>query len=67
MTKFEQIGVNHQYEAENKQQANRSFRYSCRCCCQRGMHIECDHCAIAYTHDLVIASFDIPSQKGNEN
>lgn len=39
MTKFEQIGVNYQYEAADKASANRSFAYSCKCCCQRGMRI----------------------------
>lgn len=58
MTKFEQIGVNYQYEAESKQQANRSFRYSCDCCCQRGMRIDCDRCAIACAHSLVIAALE---------
>lgn len=55
MTKFEQVGVNYQNDAE---QANRSFRYSCECCCTRGMHIECDRCAIAVAHNLTIAAFE---------
>lgn len=58
MTKFEQVGINYQYEADTKENANRSFHYSCDCCCNRGMHIECDHCAIAAVHSLVIAAFD---------
>ena len=58
MTKFEQIGVNYQNDAESKEQANRSFRYSCECCCTRGMHIECDRCAIAVAHNLTIAAFE---------
>jgi hypothetical protein len=58
MTKFEQIGVNYQYEAADKASANRSFAYSCKCCCQRGMRIECDRCAIEIAHSLVIAAFD---------
>lgn len=58
MTKFEQVGVNYQNDAESKEQANRSFRYSCECCCIRGMHIECDRCAIAVAHNLTIAAFE---------
>ena len=58
MTKFEQIGVNYQYSANSVEEAGRSFRYSCRCCCERGMRIECDRCAIAVAHDLVIAALD---------
>lgn len=57
MTKFEQIGVGFQYDAANKAEANRSFRYSCRVCCERGMRLECDRCAIAAVHDMTIASF----------
>ena len=58
MTKFEQIGVNYQYEATSKEEANRSFNYSCICCCHRGMRIECDRCAIAVVHNHVVASFE---------
>ena len=58
MTKFEQVGANYQYTANTKEEAGRSFRYSCRCCCERGMRIECDRCAIAVAHDLVIAAFE---------
>ena len=58
MTKFEQVGANYQYSANTKEDAGRSFRYSCRCCCERGMHIDCDHCAIAAAHDLVVAAFN---------
>lgn len=58
MTKFEQVGVNYQNDAKSKEQANRSFRYSCECCCTRGMHIECDRCAIAVAHNLTIAAFE---------
>ena len=47
MTKFERIGVNYQNEAESKKQAQKSFAYSCNCCCAKGMHIDCDKCAIA--------------------
>lgn len=58
MTKVEQVGINYQHEATTKEDANRSFKYSCDCCCNRGMRIECDRCAIATVHSLVIAAFD---------
>lgn len=58
MTKFEQIGVNYQYDAENKKQAQKAFSYSCKCCCEKGMCIECDKCAIAQTHYLLVAYYD---------
>lgn len=61
MTKFEQVGVEFQYDARNKKEANRSFQYSCRVCCERGMHIECDGCAIAVTHAVLVAAFDTES------
>lgn len=65
MTKFEQIGVNYQYEAADKASANRSFAYSCKCCCQHGMRIECDRCAIEIAHSMVIAAFDSMEQGVN--
>lgn len=58
MTKFETVGIGYQYDACSKSEANRSFRYSCACCCQKGMRIECDRCAIAHTHSMVVAYFD---------
>lgn len=58
MTKFEQIGVNRQYDSANKYEANKSFNHSCNCCCNKGMRIECDKCSIAYVHNLIIAYFD---------
>lgn len=58
MTKFEQIGVNYQNDAESKEQANRSFYYSCECCCTRGLRIECNRCAIVVAHNLTIAAFE---------
>lgn len=63
MTKFEQIGVNYQYSANSKEEAGRSLRYSCRCCCERGMRIECDRCAIEQAHNLVIAAFDCKEEE----
>jgi len=58
MTKFEQVGVNYQNDAMDKRETNKSFRYSCRVCCERGIRVECDRCAIAVTHDAVVAAFE---------
>lgn len=58
MTRFEEIGVEIQYSSTSKRKAQRSFRYSCNVCCNRGMHIDCDRCAIAYAHKTVVESFE---------
>ena len=58
MTKFEQVGVNFQHTAANTQEAEKSFQYSCDCCCTKGMRINCDQCAISVAHSLVVAYFD---------
>lgn len=58
MTKFEQVGVNMQYDSETKEIAQQKFSRSCECCCTRGMQIKCEHCAIETAHKLVIASFE---------
>lgn len=54
MSKFEQIGVSYQYNANSILAAKRSFEYSCERCCTKGNHLECDRCAIAVAHNLVI-------------
>ena len=58
MTKFEQVGVNMQYEAPTKEIAIKKFSRSCECCCNKGIRLECDRCAIETVHKLVIASFE---------
>ena len=58
MTKFEQVGVNMQYEASTKEIAIKKFSRSCECCCNKGMQIKCEHCAIETVHKLVVASFE---------
>jgi hypothetical protein len=58
MTKFEQVGINMQYESATKEVAQKKFSRSCECCCNKGIHIECSRCAIAIVHQLVIASFE---------
>lgn len=58
MTKFEQVGVNMQYDSETKEVAQQKFSRSCECCCCKGMQIKCDNCAIETAHKLVMASFE---------
>ena len=58
MTKFEQVGINMQYDSPTKEIAIKKFSRSCECCCNKGMHLECDRCAISTVHQLVIASFE---------
>lgn len=58
MTKFEQVGVNMQYDSATKEIAIKKFSRSCDCCCHKGMHIDCDKCSIATAHQLVVACFE---------
>lgn len=58
MIKFEQVGVNFQHEATSLYEANKAFKYSCDCCCNKGIKLECDKCAIVHVHSLVVAYFD---------
>ena len=58
MTKFEQVGVNMQYDSTTKGMAQQKFSQSCECCCCKGMQIKCDNCAIETAHKLVMASFE---------
>ena len=55
MTRFEQIGVNHQNDATSVQEATRRFANSCKICSERGVRIECDRCAIRITHEQTVA------------
>lgn len=54
MYKFEQVGVNKQYAANSKAEAQKAFAYSC------------DTCAIANVHSLVMACFDSTKLTGKE-
>lgn len=58
MTKFETVGVQFQHEAVTKEEAVRSFQYSCRVCSERGIRIDCDRCCIASTHAVTIAAIE---------
>ena len=65
MTEFEQVGINYQYDATSIREANKSFQHSCDCCCNKGMHLDCDHCAISHVHSLVVAYFNDNGGKAN--
>ena len=57
MTKFETRGCEMQYIARDIEDANRRFDNSCRICCERGIRLDCDYCAIRATHEMLIAYF----------
>lgn len=63
MTKFETIGVNYQYDAGNIFEANKAFKRSCECCCNKGIHLDCDKCSISVVHQLVVANFNDRNKK----
>lgn len=63
MTKFEQIGINYQYDACSIAEAQRSFEISCECCVKRGMCLDCDKCQIAFVHNLVVSTFEHMERK----
>lgn len=67
MIKFEQVGVSFQYEADSAEQARKSFKYSCDCCCNKGIKLDCDRCAIAHVHSLVMAYFNDNHQCNDVN
>ena len=58
MTKFEQIGINYQHDAVDKHTASKAFKHSCSICCHKRIQLDCDKCAIAVVHNMVIACFD---------
>lgn len=62
-TKFETIGVERQYESVSAFESNRNFRISCNICCRKGLHINCDKCAIAVAHEATQAVFGERSEK----
>jgi len=58
MSRFEEVGVNRQVCAETRAQAERSFAMSCDICCNRGLRIECDRCAIQAAHERMMKVLD---------
>lgn len=56
MCKFEQIGVNMQNDSCSVEEAQGKFTRSCEICCNRGLRINCERCAIAVAHKLTVAA-----------
>ena len=63
MTKFEQVGINFQYDAPTTEAAIKSFKYSCACCCNKGMRFDCARCAIVNTPAMIVALFDSKNEE----
>ena len=55
MSKFEERGVERQFESRTIKQAIRSFKRSCGSCCYTGKYITCDRCAIASAHNNILS------------
>lgn len=56
MTRFEERGVERQLSAQTVHEANREFRHSCKCCAERGFHLECDSCSIETVHKCMVSA-----------
>ncbi len=70
MCKFEAIGVARQEECRTMYEAQKTFEQSCRICSSHGMRIDCDRCAIKFTHDLVCVAMSCSSDpviRGEQN
>lgn len=57
MTRFEERGVNRQYNSRSAREATRALERSCELCATQGKFISCDKCAIAYVNQLVTEMF----------
>lgn len=55
MSGFESRGVELQMESTSEFQARKRFERSCDLCCNRGMRIECDRCAIKTAHETFVS------------
>ena len=58
MTNFEEKGVALQNESRTRIQAENRFKYSCDLCCNRGLRIRCDSCAINAAHESMMDVLD---------
>lgn len=65
MTRFEQIGIDRQYNANNAYEAEKLFKTSCTRCCTNGIQLSCDKCNIAYVHEIVVDYFHSKQHKIN--
>lgn len=53
MTRFEERGIDRQYNARSAREARRALEQSCEICATQGKYITCAHCMIASVHNLV--------------
>lgn len=44
-------GVNRQLNSTTETEADKNFKISCRICCNRGIHMDCEHCPIASANE----------------
>lgn len=66
MTKFETVGINNLYAAHNLNHLKNNFAYSCNVCCNQGLRLECDRCAISVTQQLLAATMAGKGKQRNE-
>ena len=65
MTRFEEIGVELQELSRSKREAEKKFQRSCEMCCNWGLPIRCNRCAIDCAHTRMMEVFSAmrkPSQ-----
>ena len=48
---FFNTGVERQLNSLTETECDRNFRISCAICCNRGYHMDCDHCPIASANE----------------
>ena len=59
MTRFEEIGVELQERSRNKKEAKVLYKHSCDLCCNSGLNIRCNRCAIDYAHTRMLGIFSV--------
>lgn len=56
MTKFESVGCAIQYGSKSVEDADERLERTCTLCCERGLRIECDRCAVTVAHELTVSA-----------
>lgn len=67
MTRFEEVGVQLQRQSRSIEDCEKKFEYSCDRCSHSGLRIECDRCAISYTHQVMLTVISVSAYKKREN
>lgn len=57
MTRFEERGIDRQYNARSTREAKMALEKSCEICATQGKYINCTYCMIASVHQLVTEIF----------